>query len=63
MLNLPQIGFHDVKPLGLSSLQVSEDADDALGIRAYEHTLKPVAFKRFVDNTIEAIDEELVLGF
>jgi len=40
MLNLPQIGFHGVKPLGLSLLQVSEDADDALGITAYEHTFK-----------------------
>jgi len=40
MLNLPQIGFHGIKPLDLSSLQVSEDTDDALGIMAYEHTFK-----------------------
>jgi hypothetical protein len=32
--NLPKIGFHDVKPLQLTLLQASEDADDAIKIMA-----------------------------
>ena len=32
--NLPKIGFHDVKPLELTVLQASEDADDAIKIMA-----------------------------
>lgn len=34
MENLPKIGFHEVKPLELSVLQASEDADDAIKIMA-----------------------------
>lgn len=32
--NLPKIGFHDVKPLELTVLHASEDADDAIKIMA-----------------------------
>jgi hypothetical protein len=34
MLNLPKIGFHNVKSLELVALQASEDSDDALKIMA-----------------------------
>ena len=34
MLNLRILGFHNVKPLELTVLQTSEDADDALRIMA-----------------------------
>jgi hypothetical protein len=34
MLNLPKVGFRNVKPLDLVALQTSEDSDDALKIMA-----------------------------
>ncbi|KAI0002262.1 P-loop containing nucleoside triphosphate hydrolase protein [Russula compacta] len=62
LLNLRKIGFYNVRPLDLAALQASEDSDDALRIMADVRAYFQVAFKRFVDNTIKAIDEELVLG-
>jgi len=62
MLNLPKIGLRNVKPLELAILETSEDADDALRIMADVRAYFQVAFKRFVDNVLKAIDEELVLG-
>ncbi|KAH9965455.1 P-loop containing nucleoside triphosphate hydrolase protein [Russula dissimulans] len=62
MRNLHRIGLRNVKPLELAILQTSEDADDALRIMADVRAYFQVAFKRFVDNVIKAIDEELVLG-
>jgi len=40
----------------------SEDTGDALKIMADVRAYFQVSFKRFVDNTVKAIDEELVLG-
>jgi len=60
--NLPKIGFCNVEPLELAVLQASNDADDALKIMAGVRSYFQVSFKRFVDNTIKAIDEKLVLG-
>ncbi|KAI9508381.1 P-loop containing nucleoside triphosphate hydrolase protein [Russula earlei] len=62
MENLPKLGLRDVKPLELAILQTSEDSDGALRIMADVRAYFQVAFKRFVDNVIKAIDEELVLG-
>jgi len=63
LLNLPRIGFHNVKPLELTVLlRASEDTDDALKIMADVRAYFQVSFKRFVDNTVKAVDEELVLG-
>ncbi|KAI0002260.1 hypothetical protein BJV74DRAFT_882338 [Russula compacta] len=60
LLNLPRIGFRDVKPLELALLQVS--GDDAIKIMADVHADFQVAYKRFVDNVPKAIDRQLVLG-
>jgi len=62
MLNLRILGFRNVKPLELTILQASEDADEALRIMANVRAYFQVAFKRFVDSAVKAIDEELILG-
>lgn len=64
MFNLPKIGFRNVKPLELAILfrARTEDTDDALKIMADVRAYFQVSFKRFVDNAVKAVDEELVLG-
>jgi hypothetical protein len=60
--NLPKIGFNHVTPLELGVLKASGESNDALKIMADVRAYFQVSFKRFVDNTIKAIDKELVLG-
>jgi len=56
MLNLPNIGLRNVKPLELAILQTSEDADDALRImadvRAYFQGMCLNSFFRYYHLTI-----------